>query len=80
MVAEWWLLEMTLRNNPMDTLQHSDTEQAGSEIRRAYGPPRLTVFGNLRGITLGGSPGAGDSGMSNEDPPMFFSDDYIAIP
>ena len=71
----------------METSQLSNAEQAGqlserleSAGRRTYGTPQLTRFGNLRGITLGGSPGAGDSGQQNQDPPMMFTEDYNAIP
>jgi hypothetical protein len=30
--------------------------------RLAYDPPRLTSLGDVRDLTLGGSPGTGDSG------------------
>lgn len=41
----------------------------GSSQRRAYSPPGLTRFGDVRGITLGGSPGGGDSGaVGNQFP------------
>lgn len=41
---------------------------AGSEqtARRAYQPPALTRYGDVRGLTLGGSPGTGDSGGPNQ--------------
>lgn len=32
--------------------------------RRTYSSPRLEPFGDIRGLTLGGSPGIGDSGGS----------------
>ena len=31
--------------------------------RRPYTQPQLTTYGDLRGLTLGGSPGVGESGM-----------------
>lgn len=31
-------------------------------VRRAYHPPVLSRYGDVRGLTLGGSPGFGDSG------------------
>ncbi len=34
-----------------------------SDGRRPYAQPRLTAYGDLRGLTLGGSPGVGESGM-----------------
>lgn len=33
-----------------------------SRERRAYTPPVLSRFGDVRSVTLGGSPGGGDSG------------------
>lgn len=30
--------------------------------RRVYVPPHLEIYGNIRALTLGGSPGIGDSG------------------
>ena len=41
--------------------------------RLPYGRPTLIEYGNLRGLTLGGSPGAGDSGSGGvKQPPAFF--------
>jgi hypothetical protein len=38
--------------------------------RRAYARPRLEVLGDVRDLTLGGSPGIGDSGDPlNFEPP-----------
>lgn len=37
------------------------SETAGP-TRRAYARPRLEVLGDVRDLTLGGSPGIGDSG------------------
>jgi hypothetical protein len=34
----------------------------GEPVRRDYEPPRLVALGDLRELTLGASPGAGDSG------------------
>lgn len=34
----------------------------GQAAGRPYGVPRLTRFGRLVDVTLGGSPGSGDSG------------------
>lgn len=31
-------------------------------VRRAYHPPVLSRYGDVRGLTLGGSPGTADSG------------------
>lgn len=37
--------------------------------RRVYHPPVLSRFGDVRGLTLGGSPGPGDSPNVNEERP-----------
>ena len=38
------------------------------ESRRPYVSPRLVELGDLRSLTLGGSPGAGDSGVGPRKP------------
>lgn len=38
-------------------------------LRRSYSRPRLEVLGDIRDLTLGGSPGVGDSGVENTEPP-----------
>jgi hypothetical protein len=38
--------------------------------RRPYTSPRLAVLGDLRSLTLGGSPGANDSGMGDPRRPL----------
>lgn len=38
--------------------------------RKAYTPPRLQSLGDLRDLTLGGSPGLGDSGMPAQFAPL----------
>jgi len=39
--------------------------------RRTYAPPRLTVRGDVRGLTMGGSPGLNDSGpVQPTQPPV----------
>lgn len=41
------------------------TDRSASDgrcVRRAYSSPRLIDFGDVRDVTLGGSPGVGDSG------------------
>jgi hypothetical protein len=35
-------------------------------VRLAYDPPRLSLLGDLRDLTLGGSIGRGDSGAPTE--------------
>jgi len=43
-------------------------DQDNNGARKQYTPPQLISHGELRSLTLGGSPGSGDSGVSNEDP------------
>lgn len=38
--------------------------------RRAYAPPVLSCFGDVRSVTLGGSPGGGDSGSATIQRPF----------
>ena len=40
------------------------------ESRRPYVSPRLVDLGDLRSLTLGGSPGAGDSGIGAPRKPL----------
>jgi hypothetical protein len=42
--------------------QSGNAGQANNPERRAYHPPVLRTYGDVRGLTLGGSPGTGDSG------------------
>jgi len=39
-----------------------DEDRIGQGTRRPYHSPCLTVLGDVRDLTLGGSPGVGDSG------------------
>lgn len=77
---------MTDRDNPMDTTQgpctvsSTRTPEPQAMGRRAYRTPKLTVFGDIRGITLGGSPGISDSGMNNMEDMVFFTNDYNGLP
>jgi len=54
---------------------------AAGSARREYCTPWVTRLGSLRGVTLGGSPGSGDSAPNNETqkPPALFHD-YNRIP
>lgn len=49
-------------------MESSRTADAGS--RRPYESPRLVELGDLRSLTLGGSPGAGDSGIGRPRKPL----------
>lgn len=40
----------------------AENENAVTTEREPYLPPRLQLLGDLRDLTLGGSPGTGDSG------------------
>ena len=42
--------------------------------RRPYVSPRLVELGDLRSLTLGGSPGAGDSGIGSPRKPLVFGE------
>jgi hypothetical protein len=48
----------------MDSQLVSDPQAAAQEERpkKAYRRPRLTLWGDLRDVTLGPSPGVGESG------------------
>lgn len=41
-----------------------------AKSRRPYVSPRLVELGDLRSLTLGGSPGAGDSGIGSPRKPL----------
>lgn len=49
------------------------TEGKSAPRQRAYEPPTLEVLGDVRDLTLGGTPGEGDSGNPLQDPPQPFS-------
>ena len=37
-------------------------------VRRPYTTPQLDTYGHIQTLTLGGSPGAGESGMPSKNP------------
>ena len=45
-----------------------------SKPRRPYSSPRLSELGDLRSLTLGGSPGANDSGMGDPRRPLIIGE------
>ena len=46
-----------------DPIEEAGARQDASARQRArYAKPRLVAYGNVRDVTLGGSPGGGDSG------------------
>lgn len=47
---------------------------ATPKVRRLYTSPRLSVLGDLRTLTLGGSPGANDSGMGDPRRPLIIGE------
>jgi len=53
---------MTQSQTPRD----SATESTVIE-RKPYEPPALTALGDVRDLTLGGSPGTGDSGNAGTE-------------
>jgi hypothetical protein len=42
--------------------------------RRSYAAPRLVELGDLRSLTLGGSPGANDSGFGEPRRPLIIGE------
>jgi hypothetical protein len=56
---------------PIDTRDPLPGGNESSEETRCYVPPRLEVLGDVRELTLGASPGAGDSsGPQNTNSPQ----------
>jgi hypothetical protein len=55
---------MTLSDKPDNESRMTSPEQPHGQKtqRKPYVRPQLYTFGDLRGLTLGGSPGVGDSG------------------
>jgi hypothetical protein len=53
------------------TLEPATTMGGMPEPKKPYAPPGLREFGELRTLTLGGSPGAGDSGGPMGPPQKF---------
>ena len=47
---------------PTETPQEKSVEQTEIKRRKPYRKPFVEELGDLRTVTLGGSPGAGDSG------------------
>ncbi|MBN2117201.1 MAG: lasso RiPP family leader peptide-containing protein [Anaerolineales bacterium] len=48
--------------------------------RKSYQKPHLQELGDLRTVTLGGSPGAGDSGVGDPRYPLGFHGDFLPPP
>jgi hypothetical protein len=49
------------------------TRGTDADPRRPYSSPRLVELGDLRSLTLGGSPGANDSGIGDPRRPLIIS-------
>ncbi len=47
--------------------QRDPTTESNVIERKAYEPPALTLLGDVRDLTLGGSPGTGDSGAAGTE-------------
>ena len=60
----------SIRNMPQN-LFHSPVDV---KSRRPYASPRLVELGDLRSLTLGGSPGFGDSGIGRPRKPLVFGE------
>jgi hypothetical protein len=54
-----------LKNN--QNLETGKTSIAEIPVPKAYSKPQLKEYGMMQKITLGGSPGTGDSGNSNTE-------------
>jgi hypothetical protein len=48
----------------------ADLQPLQLSVRRCYRRPRLVRWGDVRTVTLGGSPGAGDSGIGDPRRPL----------
>jgi len=57
-----------MMNNTDKTLPRSDSADIHA-ARRTYTPPRMWCLGDVRDLTMGGSPGMGDSGTSLVEEP-----------
>ncbi len=63
--------ETSMKPETARTLLQPETAGMPAPSRRAYTRPRLEVLGDIRDLTLGGTPGVGDSGDPvNFDPPQ----------
>jgi hypothetical protein len=54
--------------NTYSFIASTDPKVDGRTLRK-YATPHLWAFGDLRDLTLGGTPGTGDSGSPNQNPP-----------
>ena len=56
-----------------ETMPTAEDAPAGDgrvgRARKPYRAPRLTCYGDLRGVTLGGTPGVGDSPIPGDPTP-----------
>jgi len=49
----------------------NDTEKGNKQPnKKAYIKPRMIPLGDIRDVTMGGSPGFGDSGAGNPEQPF----------
>jgi hypothetical protein len=63
--------ETSMKPETVRTLTQPETAGTPAPSRRAYTRPWLEVLGDIRDLTLGGTPGTGDSGDPvNFDPPQ----------
>jgi hypothetical protein len=53
-----------LAQRDIERLEQPSAEVLESSTKRPYHPPVLEVLGDIRDLTMGGSPGAGDSGAA----------------
>jgi len=57
-------------SNRKKTSRNNKTIRRTSKPRKFYRKPYLQELGDLRSLTLGGSPGAGDSGSAGTEFPQ----------
>ncbi len=55
-------------------------DRAASSGRRDYAAPKLRSLGDIRDVTLGGSPGMGDTQNPMTEGNIPFYGDYIVMP
>ena len=56
------IAELSLESTQMSNLQPDMTIEPSVVVRAPYETPTLVLLGDVRDLTLGGSPGSGDSG------------------
>jgi hypothetical protein len=71
---------MLLPNSTMRAPETVMREQPDAHGLAPYQSPRLSVLGDIRSLTCGGSPGIGDSGGSFIERPFSYYGGYDKVP